>query len=41
MITVAADAEPGPDTTNEIVIARTLTGRAAIRTVEKEGAAAP
>ena len=35
MITVAADAEPGPDTTNEIVIGRTLAGRAAIRTVEK------
>jgi len=35
MITVAADAEPGPNTTNEIVIGRTLAGRAAIRTVEK------
>ena len=35
MITVAADAEPGPNTTNEIVIGRTLARRAAIRTVEK------
>jgi alkylation response protein AidB-like acyl-CoA dehydrogenase len=35
MITVAAYAEPGPNTTNEIVIGRALAGRAAIRTVEK------
>jgi acyl-CoA dehydrogenase len=35
MIALAAEAEPGPETTNEIVIGRTLAGRAAIRTVEK------
>jgi acyl-CoA dehydrogenase len=35
MIDTAAVSTPGPDTTNTIAMARTLVGRAAIRTVEK------
>ena len=35
MIETASRATPGPQTTNEAVIGRTLAGRAAIRTVEK------
>ena len=35
MVATAADAEPGRDTTNRIMIGRTLVGRAAIRTVDK------
>lgn len=35
MIACAADSQPGPETTNRIMIGRTLAGRAAIRTVEK------
>ncbi|MGH7391753.1 MAG: acyl-CoA dehydrogenase family protein [Candidatus Rokuibacteriota bacterium] len=35
MIDAAASARPGPETTNDSLIARTLAGRAAIRTVEK------
>ena len=34
VIDIAAHAKPGPETTNEIVIRRTLLGQAAIRTVE-------
>ncbi len=35
MIDLAANAEPGPETTNAAVIRRTLAGMAAIHTVEK------
>jgi len=35
MIEAAASALPGPGTTNDGLIARTLAGRAAVRTVEK------
>jgi acyl-CoA dehydrogenase len=35
MIATAASARPGPETTNRTLIARTLCGRAAIRTVER------
>lgn len=35
MVATAASSEPGPATTNRIAIGRTLTGRAAIRTVER------
>jgi alkylation response protein AidB-like acyl-CoA dehydrogenase len=35
MVKTAATAEPGAETTNRIMIGRTLVGRAAIRTVEK------
>ncbi len=35
MVATAANAEPGPETTNRIMIGRTLAGRAAIRTVDK------
>jgi acyl-CoA dehydrogenase len=34
VIDIAAHAKPGPETTNEILIRRTLLGQAAIRTVE-------
>jgi acyl-CoA dehydrogenase len=34
-VNVALSAKPGPETTNDIVMLRTLTGQAAIRTVEK------
>jgi acyl-CoA dehydrogenase len=35
MVACAADSQPGPETTNRIMIGRTLAGRAAIRTVDK------
>jgi acyl-CoA dehydrogenase len=35
MLDTAASAQPGPETTNAVTTARTLAGRAAIRTVEK------
>ena len=35
MIHTAETAQPGPDTTNRIMIGRTLAGQAAIRTVER------
>jgi len=35
MIATAASARPGPETTNRVAIARTLCGRAAMRTVDK------
>ena len=35
MIEMASCATPGPETTSEVMIGRTLAGRAAIRTVEK------
>ena len=35
MIETASRATPGPQTTNEVVIGRTLAGQAAIRAVEK------
>jgi acyl-CoA dehydrogenase len=35
MIDAAATASIGPESTNEVLIGRTLAGRAAIRTVEK------
>jgi acyl-CoA dehydrogenase len=35
MIACAADAQPGPETTNRIMMGRTIAGRAAIRTVGK------
>jgi alkylation response protein AidB-like acyl-CoA dehydrogenase len=35
MIETASRATPGPQTTNEVVMGRTLAGQAAIRTVEK------
>ena len=35
MIERAATAKPGPATTNDGLIARTLAGRSALRTVEK------
>jgi acyl-CoA dehydrogenase len=35
MIATAATAQPGPETTNRVTIARTLCGRAAIGTVDK------
>ena len=35
MVDLAANAEPGPETTSAICIRRTLAGNAAIRTVEK------
>jgi acyl-CoA dehydrogenase len=35
MMQVAAERSPSPETTNEILICRTLVGQAAIRTVEK------
>lgn len=35
MIATAVSARPGPETTNRVTIARTLCGRAAIRTVNK------
>jgi acyl-CoA dehydrogenase len=35
MVATAITGEPGPETTNSIMIARTLVGRAAIATVEK------
>lgn len=35
MIATAASARPGPETTNQVTIARTLCGRAALRTVDK------
>jgi acyl-CoA dehydrogenase len=34
MVTIAAEQKPGPDTTNEIFIRRTLAGRSSLRTVE-------
>jgi acyl-CoA dehydrogenase len=40
MLTCAATEEPGPETTNRIMMGRTLVGRAAIATVEKAMAAA-
>ncbi|HEY1298893.1 MAG TPA: acyl-CoA dehydrogenase family protein [Stellaceae bacterium] len=35
MVTIAASAEPGPETTNRIAINRTLVGRAVLGAVEK------
>jgi alkylation response protein AidB-like acyl-CoA dehydrogenase len=35
MVALAARAQPGPETTNAIMIRRTLAGQAAIRTIEK------
>jgi acyl-CoA dehydrogenase len=35
MVATATKAEPGVETTNRIMIGRTLVGRACIRTVEK------
>jgi acyl-CoA dehydrogenase len=35
MIDLAATAKPGPDTTNEVFIRRTIAGQAAVGTVEK------
>jgi acyl-CoA dehydrogenase len=35
MVACAADSQPGPETTNRIMIGRTLVARAAITTVEK------
>src|SRR6185295_6225051 len=35
MVAIAATGEVGPETTNRIMIGRTLVGSAAIRTVEK------
>lgn len=35
MVATAAGSAPGPETTNRIAVGRTLTGRAAIRTVER------
>jgi alkylation response protein AidB-like acyl-CoA dehydrogenase len=35
MIATAATAQPGPETTKRVTIARTLCGRAAIATVDK------
>ena len=35
MVETASGATPGPQTTREVMIGRTLAGRAAIRTVEK------
>ena len=35
MVHIAATARPGPETTNAVAMARSLTGRAVIRTVEK------
>jgi alkylation response protein AidB-like acyl-CoA dehydrogenase len=35
MVATTATAEPGADTTNRIMIGRTIVGRAVIRTVEK------
>lgn len=40
MLTCASTEEPGPETTNRIMIGRTLVGRAAIATVETAMAAA-
>jgi alkylation response protein AidB-like acyl-CoA dehydrogenase len=34
-IAIAASAQPGPETTNEILIRRTIAGNAAVRTVDK------
>jgi acyl-CoA dehydrogenase len=35
MVAIAAEQKPGPDTTNEIFIRRTLVGRSSVRTVER------
>jgi acyl-CoA dehydrogenase len=35
MVAIAAEQKPGPDTTNEIFIRRTLAGQSSIRTVER------
>jgi alkylation response protein AidB-like acyl-CoA dehydrogenase len=35
MVEIAQTGMPGPETTNQAMIARTLTGRAAIETVER------
>lgn len=35
MVATAGSAQPGPETTNQVTIARTLCGRAAMRTVDK------
>lgn len=35
MIAIAAEAKPGPQTTNEMMIRRTIAGKASIATVEK------
>jgi acyl-CoA dehydrogenase len=35
MVAAGADAAPGPETTNRIMTGRTLTGRGALRTVDK------
>jgi alkylation response protein AidB-like acyl-CoA dehydrogenase len=35
MVALAAEARPSPETTNEMMIRRTITGRAAVRAVEK------
>lgn len=35
MIDAAVHQQPGPETTNRVLIGRTLAGRAAMRTVEK------
>jgi alkylation response protein AidB-like acyl-CoA dehydrogenase len=35
MVDIAAEAKPGADITNEIMIRRTIAGRAAVRSVEK------
>ena len=34
-IAFAATAQPGPDTTNEVLIRRTIAGRSAIRAVDR------